>query len=68
MKCPKCKGRVAVKDTVNVFWNEVYRQRKCLECGHVFYTAEFEVEPNAQFRKEWHLYHKKHKEVKSDKT
>lgn len=56
MKCPKCKGIVKVIATVDVSCNEIYRERECRECGHKFYTAEFEVEPNKRFRREWALY------------
>lgn len=61
MVCPKCKGKVTVTNVVNVSWNEIYRSKKCLNCGHVFFTAEFEVEPNKRFKKEWNLYCKKSK-------
>lgn len=57
MKCPKCsKTKIANVKTVDVPWNETYRKKKCLSCGHKFYTAEFEVEPNKRFRKEWEIY------------
>ena len=60
MTCPKCKSKVEILETVNVSWNEVYRRRHCLnpDCNHQFFTAEFEVEPNKRFRKEWALYRK----------
>jgi len=61
MVCPKCKGKVTVTHTVNVSWNEIYRSKRCLNCGHVFFTAEFEVEPNKRFQREWNLYYKKSK-------
>lgn len=61
MTCPKCKGRPSVVCTVNVSWNEIYRQRKCDECGHVFFTVEFEVETNKRFMREWNRYNKKSK-------
>jgi transcriptional regulator NrdR family protein len=64
MTCPKCKGKTQVYDTVHVSWNETYRARKCLDCGHVFFTAEFEVEPNKRFKKEWNLYHTKCRKLK----
>lgn len=57
MNCPKCKSKkVTVKDAVDVSWNEVYRAKKCQDCGHLFFTCEFEVEPTARFKKEWNLY------------
>lgn len=37
MKCPKCNGPLRVLDTVqNDKENEIYRARKCIECGHTF--------------------------------
>lgn len=60
MKCPKCQKRVETIATVNVSWNEVYRRKKCLSCGHIFHTAEFEVMETPKFKREWNLYYKKH--------
>lgn len=70
MRCPKCNGKAKVTDTINSAENEIYRKRKCLACGHVFYTTEFEVEQTTEFlheyRKayrsnslEWHRYGKR---------
>jgi transcriptional regulator NrdR family protein len=57
MRCPKCNDTdIRVIKTVNVSWNEVYRKKQCNTCKHIFYTAEFEVEPNKRFKKEWALY------------
>lgn len=55
MKCPKCGSeKVPVKDNVNNnTYNEVYRRRACANCGHNFYTVEFEVEANKRFKDEW---------------
>lgn len=58
MKCPKCAGEVRVRDTTYTEENEIYRRRKCLDCGHVFYTMEFEVEASPEFRKEWRKFHR----------
>lgn len=41
MTCPVCGGVVQTKQTVKDC-EGVYRQRKCLECDHVFYTTEVE--------------------------
>ena len=41
MQCPKCKGDVKVEYTLSDE-EGVYRKRRCLECGHVFYTSELE--------------------------
>lgn len=54
MKCPKCKSGARVTDSIRISeHNEVYRRRTCLECGHIFYTAEMEVDHNDQFKKLW---------------
>ena len=58
MNCPKCDDTVLVIDTVNLPSNEIYRKRKCSECGHIFYTAEFEVEHNQDFIDEWNANHR----------
>ena len=59
MKCTKCDGDTKVTDLVhNSSSNEVYRRRKCINCGNVFYTTEFEVERNEQFKKEWNKHHR----------
>lgn len=58
MNCLKCNGKVLVVDTVNTSNNEVYRKRKCTECGHSFYTAEFEVEYDQGFADEWNANHR----------
>ena len=45
MKCPKCEGKVKVVLTGNEDKeNEIYRRRKCLDCGYGFYTIEFELD------------------------
>lgn len=41
MKCPKCKGDVKVEYTLSDT-EGVYRKRRCIKCGHVFYTSEVE--------------------------
>lgn len=54
MKCPECKSRVRVIDSVPIDeHNEVYRRRLCVECGHEFYTTEMIVEPTKRFKNEW---------------
>lgn len=55
MKCPKCtKGKVIVMDIVhNESKQETYRKKKCIDCGHIFYTAEFPVDYDRQLRKDW---------------
>lgn len=56
MTCPKCNNQTTITNVVHVPYNETYRSRKCRNCGHVFYTAEFEVEANKRFKKEWNQY------------
>lgn len=41
MYCRECGGKTIVMDTRS-FEEEVYRKRKCLNCGRNFYTAEYE--------------------------
>lgn len=58
MKCDKCMGKTTVCDTVHTKENETYRRRKCLICDSVFFTMEFEVDANAEFKKEWRKAHR----------
>lgn len=53
MKCPKCQGKVQTIYTAAANDEEIYRQKKCLTCGHTFFTIEFEVAYDEQFKKEW---------------
>ena len=59
MVCPKCSGKVGVIDSVNVY-NDKYRKRRCFDCKHVFFTAEFEVEYEGKIKDEWNSNHGKH--------
>ena len=60
MKCPKCgSDKLRVTDVVKTPENEIYRQKECRDCKHLFYTAEFEVEPNDRFRSEWARYYRR---------
>lgn len=59
MKCSKCGGKLAVKDTVhNVTDNEVYRKRVCPDCGAIIFTTEFEVEANMDYLELYNLHHR----------
>ena len=58
MKCNKCMGKTTVCDTTHTKENETYRRRICLVCGSVFFTMEFEVDANAEFKKEWRKSHR----------
>lgn len=53
MICPECGGKIKVMETAQTENNETYRRKKCLECGRLIFTAEYEVEPTEQFRTEW---------------
>lgn len=66
MLCPKCNGKVLVTDTRGTPNNDIYRERKCVNCGYIFYTIEFEVESTDDFKKEWSKYHRHWKEVKKN--
>lgn len=44
MRCPSCssrKYRAAI--TNNLFEAQTVRKRRCLDCGHVWFTVEVEV-------------------------
>lgn len=60
MVCPKCKGKVKVKDSVNVLpENKIYRQKVCTKCGYQFFTEEFVRKHRDQlFVKDWCSYHR----------
>lgn len=63
MNCPKCnKEFLTVRDCVNVSHNEIFRKKVCLNCGFTMFTAEFEVEPNERFLREWRRYHRNRQE------
>ena len=54
MVCPKCGGKTKVNKTIQIKDdNEVYRNRKCLACGHSFYTTEFEVDFEGIYKEIW---------------
>ena len=54
MECLECGKRLGVFDTVyNPEFREVLRRRKCSGCGKIICTAEFEVEPDERFKKDW---------------
>ena len=52
MKCSHCFGKTAVKDCVSTA-EENYRKRLCLNCGHIFFTIEFEVENDEKLKNTW---------------
>lgn len=65
MLCPKCGGKSGVIDTVkNPVDNEIYRQRKCTDCGRVFYSIETKADCNQDFMEEkWHKYYRRKRRV-----
>lgn len=59
LACPRCGGDAKVVDTVNNFFDdEVYRRRKCTDCGHIVYTVEREVQMSEQFLDRWNEHHR----------
>lgn len=59
MTCPKCDGKTIVTDSVNANQNTTYRRKKCTVCGHIFYTAEFEVEQTEKLHLTWNYYYRR---------
>lgn len=52
MRCSKCgSDNLRVMETFSEFDEEVYRRRKCLDCGEKIFTVEYEVEQNEEFKK-----------------
>jgi hypothetical protein len=59
MICPKCGAKTRVVDNSrNCIQLETYRKRVCNECGHIFFTAEIEVENTREFREEYAKGHR----------
>lgn len=58
MTCPDCGGKTRTVDTAQTQNNETYRRKKCLECGRLIFTIEYEVEPDEQYRKDWNMNRK----------
>ena len=57
MKCTICGERTRVVSTINNTDDfEIYRERKCLGCGRRYFTSEFEVDNDKDFRKLWQKY------------
>lgn len=60
--CPKCGGKSDSFAIVhNKKDNETYRKRRCSECGHVFFTVEFDVKPTKRLLRDWFLNSKSRK-------
>lgn len=59
MNCPKCNEKTTVTDVVLIHTlNEQYRRRKCVACGHVIYTTEFEVKYTDDYATLWNKNHR----------
>ena len=65
MRCPKCEGKLAIKDKVVTSNDEVLRKRVCEKCEHTLYTVEFEAIVNDGFMKEWHRNYRKKNDPRS---
>lgn len=63
MSCPECNAKTTVIDGSNNFnENELYRKRKCLNCGKTYYTIESIVSPywEKDFVKDlWRKYYRR---------
>ena len=60
MLCPKCeKEKLAVIDTVkNQDDNEIYRRRRCKNCGHEVFTVEKTTTSTFDFFDKWFSHHR----------
>ncbi len=58
MTCPKCDGKTTVRDS-KADCESVHRERKCLNCGYIFYTEEYEAPNPYRFKELSSLYHQK---------
>lgn len=61
MVCPECGGKVHAPDIVHTPDNETYRKRKCVDCGFIFYTVEYEVEFDRKVQYLWNENHRLNK-------
>ena len=43
MRCSMCGSKTKVIDTRHSSNNEIYRKRRCVECGYEFISMEFEI-------------------------
>lgn len=58
MTCPVCGGKNKVVSTRSDT-ETIYRERRCNDCGHVFYTKETESCTKQEFRKNASEYEKR---------
>ena len=56
MTCPECNGYSKVVDNVEIN-GTMHRKRKCIDCGHNFYTAEIEVNYK-RIKDNWNANHR----------
>ena len=66
MNCPKCGGKTTVCGSY-ADCESVQRKRICKECGHLFYTAEYEVEKQDDFLELRDAYYKTKRRVEYSK-
>lgn len=69
MTCPNCQHKTEVKDVVtDIDRNEIYRKRRCPNCGRAFYTIEFEIVFDEDVHEIWQKYHRVNNKEKKDDT
>ena len=60
MTCPVCGGKndvvYSVKDC-----ESIHRKRECKECGHIFYTAEYDAPSPDEFKRVMNEYNNRNK-------
>lgn len=47
MLCPICCGKTVVEET-RCDCESVHRKRRCEDCKHLFYTAEYEINDSGE--------------------
>ena len=57
MTCPVCGGKTKVIDSKSDC-ESIHRKKRCDDCGHIFYTAEYEAESSERFYELKYNYHK----------
>ena len=67
MHCPKCGGKIRVRDVVhNNSNNETYRLKRCDVCENEFYTVEFELVQQNGFENIWRRNYRSYQKEKKD--
>lgn len=71
MICPECGGKLGVTDTTYIkSTNDIYRLRKCFECGEKIASIEKIVPLDNDFRFLWNEYNRntrKNRKAKKEK-